>query len=388
MEHNQNQFAERLVLEDVPPVHFFQGGPRCPEDICFPSVMRALMEYLGETDYGCKKCRAKEPACKIPCSYAFFCGVSGAAFFLSWKDGWHGDNVAPFYLDADPAAMEKRSFQAIGYRFDLVMPAPGNGSKQPYLQAIDASLRRGLPAISYGIIGPPEPGLIAGYDEGGEVLLGWNFFVDMEPGIEKEPSGYYRKRDWAQGLEALLVVGEKTSRPALKEIYRIALENALATIRTPMVRPESGAPEWYQRRHNGLAAYTAWAEHLLQDEDFPPGDNAVLQQRYQVHNNVVGSLAEARWYGSRFLIGMTDGGDDLIHWNAIEDLYHAAGLYAGEHALMWKVWDLAGGIDNPQAWRKFADPVIRRQMASIILEAGEKDARAAEHLENVLAKMN
>jgi hypothetical protein len=33
---------DRLVLEGIPRVNFYHGGPRCPEDIPFPSVMRAL----------------------------------------------------------------------------------------------------------------------------------------------------------------------------------------------------------------------------------------------------------------------------------------------------------------------------------------------------------
>ena len=78
---------QRAILENVPRVHFYEGGKRCPEDIIIPSVMRSILEYLGEEDYGCKHCQSKEPGCKIPCSYAFFCSVSGAAFFLSWKDG-------------------------------------------------------------------------------------------------------------------------------------------------------------------------------------------------------------------------------------------------------------------------------------------------------------
>ena len=44
---------ERLVLEGVPRVHFYQGGTRCTEDIILPSVTRALLEFLGEKDYGC-----------------------------------------------------------------------------------------------------------------------------------------------------------------------------------------------------------------------------------------------------------------------------------------------------------------------------------------------
>jgi hypothetical protein len=145
-------------------------------------------------------------------------------------------------------------------------------------------------------------------------------------------------------------------------------------------------PVTFGDRPNGLAAYTAWAEQLLRDEDFPD-DQAILRQRHDVHNSVVGTLAEARWYGSQFLIGMTEGGDDLFHRDAIEDLYHAAALYAGEHALMWQLWDLAGGIGHPEAWRRFADPTVRRQIAAIIQQAREKDARSAEHIMRVLARM-
>jgi hypothetical protein len=151
-----------------------------------------------------------------------------------------------------------------------------------------------------------------------------------------------------------------------------------------MVRPEADAPEWYRKRHNGIAAYTAWAEHLLRDEDFPADDEATLRAHHQVHNDAVGQVAEARWYGSQFLVGMTDHVDTHVHRDMIEDLLHAAALYAGEHELMWKIWDLAGGIGNPEAYRKLADPTVRRQIAQVVLQARDKDAQAADHIEQAL----
>jgi hypothetical protein len=186
-----DHLPDRMVLENVPRVNFYEGGSRCPEDICLPSVLRAIMEYLDDPDYGCNKCPSRTPNCKVPCSYSFFVGVTGAGFFLSWKDGWHGDNTAAFYLDTDATSMEKRTFKALGYSFEWLIP----DQRDQFISQIADSLQRGMPVISYGIIGPPEPGLITGYDEGGEVILGWNFFQNFEPGIEKEPSGYYRKRD-------------------------------------------------------------------------------------------------------------------------------------------------------------------------------------------------
>ena len=235
--------------------------------------------------------------------------------------------------------------------------------------------------LAFGPIGPPEAALITGYDDGGDVLVGWNFFQnipDFNAGVEFEPSGEFRKRDWFNyppGFSFITIGDKKQERPMLKETYRRALEWMLQVARTPVT---------FGDRHNGLAAYTAWSEHLLRDEDFPAEDEAVLQQRHQVHNDAVGSVAEARWYGSQFLIGMTESGDELVHRDAIEDLYHAAALYAGEHGLMWQLWDLAGGNGNPDAWRRFADPAVRRQMVPIIRRARDNDARAAEHIERVL----
>jgi len=89
-------------------------------------------------------------------------------------------------------------------------------------------------------------------------------------------------------------------------------------------------------------------------------------------------------YGSQFLIQASD--PDILHFRLTEDLLHAAACYAAEHDLMWKLWDLAGGNGNPDAYRLFADPIVRRQMVPIIHQAREKDAQAAEHIARAMAR--
>ena len=376
-----NHHPVRCVLEGVPRVHFYAGGPRCPEDIPFPSVMRALMEYLGEEDFGCRSNCTLQPGCEITCSYSFFIGVSGVASFLSWKPGWEGDNVEIMYMSDDLGAPFERALWAAGYEYQIVGMEEGHDNEPFFRQRIIESIQEGRPVLAFGPIGPPEAAIITGYDEGGDVLIGWSFFQNIpefNAGVEFEPSGQFRKRDWFNyppGF-SFIVIGQKKQRPSLSETYRQALEWMLRVARTPVT---------FGDRHNGLAAYTAWAEQLLRDEDFPD-DEAILRQRHDVHNNVVGMLAEARWYGSQFLIGMTEGGDELVHRDAIEDLYHAAALYAGEHGLMWQLWDLAGGNGHPEAWKKFADPAVRRQMAPIIQQARDKDSQATDHIEQALAR--
>ena len=230
----------RLVLEGVPRVQFFTGGPRCPEDIPFPSVMRALMEYAGEKDFGCRSHCALQPGCKINCSYAFFVGVSGVASFFNWKPGWEGDNMEIMYMSDDPGAPFDRAFQAAGYEYQGIGLEEGGRDQEAFFrQQIMASIQRGQPVLAFGPIGPPESALVTGYDEGGKVLIGWSFFQNMpefNAGLEFEPTGQFRKRDWFDyplGFSCI-VIGEKKQRPPLSETYRRALAWMLQVARTPV----------------------------------------------------------------------------------------------------------------------------------------------------------
>ncbi len=386
---------QRAVLENVPRVHFYEGGKRCPEDIIIPSVVRAILEYLGDEDYGCKHCPMRGQACKVFCTYSHLVGVSGAAAFLSWKEGWHGDNVALFYMDADAGAVEDHIFAAIGYAYEAVTKEAGRDNEAVFRQRIIESIDRGMPVMAYGVIGPPEPSLITGYDEGGDVLIGWNFFqnfpdfaagIEFEPAAEGQPGGYFRKRDWFKNTENLLIIGEKLpSKPSLPQVSRDALRWLIKVTRTPMVRPEPDAPEHYRQRHNGLAAYNAWADHLLRDAEWPADDEATLRAHHQIHEDAVSTVAEARWYGSIFLAEIAEhfaAGPN--YRGASGHVLHAAACYAAEHDLMWLIWDLAGGIGNPDAFRALADPAKRRAMADIVRQARDKDAEAIQHLELAL----
>jgi hypothetical protein len=388
-------YPARCVLEGVPRVHFYEGGKRCPEDIILPSVVRAALEFLGEKEYGCKHCLAQNPDCKVLCTYALLVGVSGAASYLSWKEGWHGDNPAIFYMSNDAAAPERHIFEAVGYEHEWVAKEQGRDDEVLFRERVVESIQRGMPVLGYGVIGPPEPSIIAGYDEGGDVLIGWSHFqgtpesgdgLELEPAREGEPAGYFRKRDWFRSTECLLIIGRKVDKPSLEDTCRTALQWMLQVARTPVVRPELDAPEWYQHRHNGLAAYEAWADHLLRDEEWPAGDEAVLRAHHQIHNDAVGTVAEARWYGSVFLAQLVEGfaaGPGKRGTQA--EILHAAACYAAEHDLMWEAWDLAGGIGNPEAYRAMADPAVRRAMADVVRQAHEQDAQAVEHIEQALA---
>ena len=70
--------ARRAVLDGVPMVSFYESGPRCPEDVPFPSCVRAIMEYMG-SEFGCKHVPAEGKDSATDCVYAYVMGTSGAA---------------------------------------------------------------------------------------------------------------------------------------------------------------------------------------------------------------------------------------------------------------------------------------------------------------------
>ena len=109
---------------------------------------------------------------------------------------------------------------------------------------------------------------------------------------------------------------------------------------------------------------------------------SVLRERHMSHDNMVGMVAEGRWYASHFLRQVAENETDMA-----ENLSAAIDCYEAEHSLMWNIWGLVGGIGrSDEKVKKFAEPEIRRQIAPIILEARDKDAKAADYIEKVLAK--
>jgi hypothetical protein len=358
---------ERVVLGGVPKVGFgmIDGNVAMTP---FPACLKACLEYMGD-DLGFGSA-GKYPRDAV---YAYLMGTTGAAFRLSWKPGWHGDNVASWLVSDDPAEIFRRGFAAAGYEQMPSGHEPGPGKEERFRRMVIESIRdRGLPVIAHGVIGPPEECVIAGYDEDGRVAIGWSFFQDRpewNEGVEFEPNGYFRKRGWEADTSALIAIGDRAGRPERREAYTDALQWALRVTREP-VR--------YGDRHNGLAAYDAWAEHILRDDEVAAGtfpDDAFI-----VHCDAADVVAEGRWYASVFLKQaaevLPEAGDQLLA---------AAECCKAEHDLVWRIWGIAGGnVPSEETRREFLKPEVRRRIAPLILQARDKDAEAAAHIEEAL----
>jgi hypothetical protein len=369
----------RVVLEGVPRVGFQAEPGRDAETTPFPACLRACLEYMGD-DLGWREFTWRGSTWQQSNTYVYLMGVTGAAFRLSWRPGWHLDNTEIMYMSNEPCAPFERAFEAIGYDYEFLFSREEHNNQVYWRQHIIESIRdQKRPVLGFGVVGPPECCIIAGYDEGGDVLIGWSFFQhfsEFNAGVEFEPSGYFRKRNWFQDTQTPLIIGEKRKRPSPDEICRQALHWALQVARTTTTTVYDGD------RHNGLAAYQAWADHLSGNDEFPVEDMGALHERYTVHNDAVGLVAEARWYAACFLRKIADREPSMAG-----DLLAAAACYETEHDLMWQLWNLVGGIGfSDEHVKKLADPQVRRQMVPIILQARDEDEKAAAHVEKALSR--
>ncbi len=365
---------ERVLLSGVPRVAFYSGGARCPEDITFASCLRAALEFLGDCP-GCRHLATHPAGSPVSCSYAWFLGVTGHAFSLIWEHGWSPGNGNLHWIANDPSEPYRRGLEAAGRGGQVWLRGAAWPAEAALRDAIKSSLRAGRPAIALGVAGPPEAGLITGYDDDGDVLMGWSFFQDMpefSAGLAFEPTGEFRARDWYAGMEGLITLGEPAQAPPLEELVRSALRFGLERMRTPSIAG----------RHAGLAAYDAWIGHLLMDGVFDTSDAEVLAERFGVHDAMVGNLAELRWYGSLFPSQVASDQP----WMAPE-LLRAAACMTEEHKLMWDAWGLVGGIGrDPAKVQKLAEPDVRRALAEVIRASRAQYKEVADHIEAALAE--
>ena len=151
----------------------------------------------------------------------------------------------------------------------------------------------------------------------------------------------------------------------------------MKVMRTPVVKAYGMA------RANGIAAFDAWIEGLLKDEEFTSVDLNGLIERFNVHDDAVGTVAEGRWYGSIYLSRMAN----MAPGNMVRpEVLRAAACFAQEHDLMWAAWGAVGGIGRePDRPLNFQKPEVRRELVEILRQTKALDEEAADHIEKALA---
>ena len=373
--HGPDEDFVAKVIEGIPRVGFYRGGNACPESYPFPSCLAAYLRFMGD-DRGTREIDGSGGKWILNDTYVHLMGTSGEAFRLFWRPSWDLGNSAILSLTPDSRKFFELAFAGIGYGYEVLHRKDHGMNESVMRQRIIQSLRDARPVLGFGIVGPPECCLITGVDQGGDVLIGWSFFQDspeFSAGLDFEPCGYFRKRNWYAHTHALVLISHRIG-PVNREVaYRRSIQWAIDLIRRPLIELDGQWP-------SGLAAFTTWAETILRHQDFPSKDMTVLRQRHLAHTSTVGMVAEGRWYGSLFLKAVKEAISSLA-----DPLQEAIACFEQEHKLMWQIWGLVGGLGfEDDKVLRFAEPKVREQIAPILLQARDLDAQAANCLERTI----
>lgn len=167
----------------------------------FPICIKAVIEYLGDD-----------------VSFADIMAATGAAFRLTWNQReWDLSNIDIYHT-------LKESNEIYGY-----------GAK------------------SLGIIGPPEPCIIAGYDTAQDAVMGWNFFQhdpEFASAVSTMENGYFRCTDWWENTDtqAVMCIGPLADPPCGDgKIIKISAANLSEKSSAHWSCTPTGTTHWHMK---------------------------------------------------------------------------------------------------------------------------------------------
>lgn len=214
-------------------------------------------------------------------NYGSVCALSGSAFRTSFSMPsvvlWNHGN---YHVIHTPILIE-HTFRMLGYQVVHHIRGDYGFDKRLIINSID----RGVPVITLeGVINCSDACVISGYDNDGDVLLGYNPFMNVNEDHKEAPdeTGYFRKSDWHDGFFAkgsigrILIIEGKREKPSKETI----LQETLRVMRH-LIADESIAPGQY----NGLAAHRAFARALQTyewDDPFEPYLNVMCNQKQYI----------------------------------------------------------------------------------------------------------
>ncbi|MCQ6557213.1 hypothetical protein [Paenibacillus mendelii] len=184
--------------------------------------------------------------------------ISGSAFRASTSDS--GLNPGDYHVIYNMEIVV-HTFQMLGYDVTIYERGDFEADKKRIMDSIN----RGLPVLTLeGVITCSDCCLIGGYDDGGNVLLGYNPFMYQQDDHDEphDVSGYFRKTHWHEESNGkYIIINHPINKRSKREIYLETIKLACKLIRGTKTGEHL----------DGFAAHTRYAE-LLRDNQGDPVD--------------------------------------------------------------------------------------------------------------------
>lgn len=317
----------------------------------YPICVKAVSEYLGDD-----------------VSYAYIMAATGAAFRLVWnRKMWDLSNVDIYHTLTESNDIYAYGAQALGREFSF-LGREKETTKAAFADHMKAAIAQGYPVIALGIIGPPEPCIVAGYEADGDVLMGWNFFQNdaaFAASVRTADNGYFVCDTWWENTDtqAVMCIGAAHgARRSLQDIIKTAAD-------------VMEAREEYDYA-KGIRAYDAWKEMLLDEKWFE--NNAAfdgLFEKLLVHNDAMVCIQDGRKWGAAFFeeVAAACGEQGGAICAQVARHFRKVSTLAEEMMALIGDWS-----DMEKMLQNLASRSVREKTAGLIDVAKAEDSRALE----------
>ena len=346
------------ILHGVPKAHYGAFGGITP----FPICLKSVSDYLGDE-----------------LDYTFAIVACGGAFRFAWNTTeLDGGNVDISHTYSDSELPFRYGITALGRDFKMLwregnaMGKPGNGNKDDFKAFIKEQIGKGKPLISLGPVGPAEAGIITGYRNGCETLLGWSLFQWDEKTFSED--GYFTDGKWwdASDFFGIMALGDISShRIGTKQI----VQNAISAL--------EGRQEG--KHAKGIAAYAHWKNALLNATD---GDFAVMPDWGQslmmmCQGDATDCLVDGRKNAYKYFKGLAGENPGQPLYAQIAEQFGVIAKVIHE-----KVYAVLGGWERGQEQNeKLKQPETRSKIGGYIDDMKAADEKALILMKELFAKL-
>jgi AraC-like DNA-binding protein len=319
------------------------------ENYMFPSCMRSLMGALNESS---------------DLDFLFFAGVTGDLFTQTWREPKWQYNDTYSTVCRDSQIPIKAAFDACGYAYEYYDKDDIICTNQECIRKIVDSIDNGLPVLTFGIVGPPTCSVIYGYEENGDVLIGWSQFTD-EPKADIPTDlvvseNYFSVRNGLERSEALIFMKKKETAPNLTDSVRASI----------LKIPEMAGLPSTDSVFFGTQAFERWADSLLCDECFE--HEGMLEGPLDTYGSCMvmagTNMHFIQEYLSRALRCCPDMKDRL------ERLKQA---YTEENEALQRLVEFQGGYFFDADRKALLNRDFRRALSELVRQVGHKFGEAA-----------
>ena len=343
------------ILHGVPKAFYGAFGGITP----FPICLKSVSDYLGD-----------------PLDYMFGIVACGGAFRLTWDTtDWNGGNVDIAHAYNDFETPFRNGITALGRDFKMLWRAdnawnhPGNGTKEDFKTFITEQIDKEKPVISFGPIGPAEAGILTGYRDGGDTLLGWSLFQWDEKTFNED--GYFTTNKWWDE-------GDFFGAMSLGAVAAPRVDDA--TIIKNAITVLQGRQDGKYAK--GIAAYDAWKKSLLEAEakDFEiiPDWGQCIAMMCQ--GDATDCLIDGRKNAHLYFKALADKHPEQPLYAEIAEQFGNIAKLIHE-----KIYGILGGYERDEAQTKaLAQIAIRQKIGLVIDEMKAADEKALALMKKVV----